>query len=245
MAENKKNRTSAGKATVEAVLDWLEAEATEKARDDLLRYGIPNDNAFGVPMGRMLAYAKKRPEDPALASALWADGRYEPRTLAVLLDDPRQLSLERMDTMVADFDNWAICDTACFRLFDQAPDAWGAVPRWAAAEQLYTRRAGFALVWALALHDEAAGDAPFVEALALAETHAADPRPHVTKAISMAVRALGKRNAALGAETLAWAERLDGSGRVQSRLAREVQRELSKAPRRGATTDNHQGEDNA
>ncbi len=218
-------------ATLEAVLDWLEAESSEQAHNDLRRYGIPNDKAFGVPMGRMLAYARKRPKDPALASALWADGRYEPRTLAVLLDDPRQLSPERMDAMVADFDNWAICDTACFRLFDRAPGAWRAVPRWAASERLYTRRAGFALLWALALHDEAAGDAPFVEALALAETHAVDPRPHVSKAISMSVRALGKRNAALRADALAWADRIDGRGRAPSRLAREVTRELSKAPR--------------
>ena len=105
------------------------------------------------------------------------------------------------------------------------------MPRWAASERLYTRRAGFALVWALALHDKAAGDAPFVQALDLALAHAGDSRPHVTKAISMAVRAIGKRNASLRTEALVWAERLDGRDRPQARLAREVKRELAKAAR--------------
>lgn len=227
-------------AALGTVLAWLEAEASEKARDDLLRYGIPNERAFGIPMGRLLAYAKKRSEDPALAAALWADGRYETRTLALLLDDPRKLRAERMDAMVADFDNWAICDTACFRLFARAPNTWPAVPRWAASEQLYTRRAAFALVWALTRHDKQAGDAPFLDALALAETHAADPRPHVTKAISMAVRAIGKRNTALHGAALAWAERLP-----QTRLAREVKKDLTRASRHDATTNDHQGGDNA
>ena len=227
-------------AALGTVLAWLEAEASEKARDDLLRYGIPNDRAFGVPMGRLLAFAKGKAKDPALATALWADGRYEARTLALLLDDPRKLRAERMDAMVADFDNWAICDTACFRLFARAPNTWPAVPRWAASEQLYTRRAAFALVWALTRHDKQAGDAPFLDALALAETHAADPRPQVTKAISMAVWAIGKRNTALHGAALAWAERLP-----QTRLAREVKKDLTRASRHDATTNDHQGGDNA
>ena len=228
MAEDETSSPSVGEAAVETVLDWLRAEASETARNDLRRYGIPNEQALGVPMGRMVAFAKKRPKDPALAAALWADGRYEARTLAVLLDDPETLTLNRMDAMVADFDNWAICDTACFKLFDRAPDAWLAVPRWAAAERLYTRRAGFALLWALALHDKAADDARFIEALGLAEAHAGDARPHVAKAISMAVRALGKRNGALRAAAIGWADRVAARGRPAARLAREVRQALAK-----------------
>lgn len=182
----------AGPLTHAAVRAWLLANASGVERAKLARYGIPDTHALGVPMGQMLAFARKRPKDPELAAALWADGGYEARTLAVLLDDPVALTLARMDAMVADFDNWAICDTACFRLFDKAPEAWQAVPRWAASERLYTRRAAFALVWGLSVHDKRAGDQPFMDALALAEAHAGDARPHVRKAISMAVRATGK-----------------------------------------------------
>ncbi len=209
------------------VKDWLAANASEAERQKLPGYGIPDDGAIGVAMGQMLAFTRKRPKDPELAAALWADGGYEARTLALLLDDPAALTLPRMDAMVAEFDNWAICDTACFRLFDKAPEAWQAVPRWAASEQLYKRRAGFALVWGLSVHDKRAGDQPFLEALALAEAHAGDTRPHVSKAISMAVRATGKRNTALRAAALDWADRIEPNGKVEARLARQVRRDLA------------------
>lgn len=208
------------------VKDWLAANASEAERRKLPGYGIPGDRAIGVAMGQMLAFTRKRPKDPALAAALWADGGYEMRTLAALLDDPASLTLPRMDAMVAGFDNWAICDTACFRLFERTPEAWQAVQRWAASEQLYTRRAAFALVLGLSVHDKQAGDQPFLEALALAEAHAGDARPHVSKAISMAVRATGKRNTALRAAVLDWAARMEPKGKVEARLAREVRRAL-------------------
>jgi 3-methyladenine DNA glycosylase AlkD len=213
--------------TLDAVRAWLAATASEAERAKLARYGIPDGRALGVPMGAMLAFARGRPKDPALAAALWAEGGYETRTLAVLLDDPAALTPERMDAMVGDFDNWAICDTACFRLFDRAPDTWAAVPRWTASNRLYTRRAGFALAWGLSVHDKAAGDDRFLDALALAEAHAGDDRPHVWKAISMAVRATGKRNAALRAAALDWADRVEPRGRIEARLAREVRRDLA------------------
>ena len=119
--------------TLDAVRDWLAATASEAERAKLARYGIPDDRALGVPMGAMLALARNRPKDPALAAALWAEGGYETRTLAVLLDDPAALTPARMDAMVAD--SWAICDTACFRLLDRAPGAWEAVPCWAASDR--------------------------------------------------------------------------------------------------------------
>lgn len=218
--------SDAARLTLVEVKDWLAANASEAERRKLLGYGIPNERALGVPMGRMLAFARKRPKDPELAAALWADGGYEMRTLALLLDGPAALTLPRMEAMVADFDNWAICDTACFRLFDKAPEPWGAVPRWAASERLYTRRAAFALVWGLSVHDKQAGDQPFLDALALAEAHAGDARPHVSKAISMAVRATGKRNAALRAAALDWADRIMPRGKTEARLTREVRRAL-------------------
>ena len=121
--------------TLDAVRAWLAATASEAERAKLARYGIPDDRALGVPMGAMLAFARGRPKDPALAAALWAEGGYETRTLAVLLDDPAALTPARMDAMVAEFDNWAIYDTACFRLLDRASGAWEAVPRWAASDR--------------------------------------------------------------------------------------------------------------
>jgi len=63
----------------------------------------------------------------------------------------------------------------------------------------FVRRAGYALVWALSVHDRTAPDARFLDALARIEAADPDPRPYVRKAADMALRATGKRNPALRA----------------------------------------------
>lgn len=224
--------------TLQDCLDFLAVKADPAFRAQLAeRFGIPNENAYGVPMGRIKAFARKAGKDHALAAALWASGSYEARLLALHVDDPAHLTPAQMDAWVGEFDNWAICDTACFTLFDRTPHAWGRVPVWIASETLYTRRAGLALIWALSRHDKRAPDSTFNDALAMAEGVADDPRPHVQKAVSMAMRAVSKRNDALHAAADEAATRLETrDAPAARRTARDLRRALrgSAATRRGA-----------
>ncbi len=195
-----------------AILAWLEAEGSPEGRAGMGRYGIPSDRAFGVPMGVMKRYAKTLGKDAALARDLWQTGYYEARTLAVFVMPAAELTPEETDAWCADFDNWAICDTACFSLFDQTSFAWSKVGAWAPSPELYVRRAAFALVWALSVHDKAADDQRFIAALSLIADSPADDRPHVKKAVDMALRAVGKRNTALNKAARVTAARMKESG---------------------------------
>ena len=141
------------------------------------RYGSPVDNALGVSMADMKRLARPLGRDHALAADLWATGVYEARVVAGLVDDPAAVTVEQLDSWCADFDSWAICDTVCFTLFDRAPDAWTRLQPWAADDALFVRRASFALLWSLALHDTAAPDDRFLAALDLVEECAARRAP--------------------------------------------------------------------
>ncbi len=174
----------------------------------MTRYGIPNDNAFGVPMGDMKRKAKTLGIDHPLAKALWAHGAYEARTMAVFLADPAALTQTEADAWVADFDNWAICDTACFSLLDRTPYAWAKLRQWAMDDREFVRRAGFATIWALSGHDKTAQEAVFTDTFDLFRMAARDDRPLVKKAVDMALRATGKRNRALNGAACALAEEL-------------------------------------
>jgi 3-methyladenine DNA glycosylase AlkD len=141
--------------------------------------------------------------------------------------DPDEITREQADTWVREMDSWAICDTACFHLFDRMDFAWDAVPEWAASEDEFVRRAGYALIWALSVHDRAAPDDRFVGALALIERHATDERNFVKKAVNMALRAIGKRNAALNAAAIETARRLaDSDDATAAWIGRHALREL-------------------
>jgi 3-methyladenine DNA glycosylase AlkD len=133
-----------------------------------------------------------------------------------------------MDRWCRDFDNWAIPDTLCFYLFDKTPHAWGKVEQWSRKRDEYQKRAAFALLASLALHDKRGSDARFVEGLALIERAAPDERNFVKKAVSWALRAVGRRNAALNAKAVTLARRLSESPETAARwIGKESLKELT------------------
>jgi 3-methyladenine DNA glycosylase AlkD len=217
-------------AGVDATLRWLERAGTRAVREGMARYAIPSDKAFGVPVGQLRAYAKRLGRDHALAEALWQTDRYEARMLATFLDEPSLVSSAQMDRWCRDFDNWAICDTACFHLFDRTPHAWKRLAVWARRKDEFVKRAAFALLASLSVHDKRAGDAAFLDGLALIEGAAQDPRNFVKKSVNWALRSVGKRNRVLNAASIAVAARLAASPDATSRwCGKDALRELESA----------------
>jgi 3-methyladenine DNA glycosylase AlkD len=195
----------------------------------MARYNIPTAHALGVPMREVQSYARRVGRDQDLANGLWITGLLEARMLAAFVAEPARLTPTLMDRWVKDFDNWAVCDTLCFVLFDRTPHAWGRVDAWAARRAEFVKRAAFALLWALALHDKTAADARFTRGLALIEREAHDERHLVEKAIDMALRAIGKRSATLHAAASEVAGRLaSSSSRAAARIGRHAMKALAR-----------------
>ena len=202
---------------VQAVLASLERLGSWRYREGLARYGIHVTKAFGVPVGKMQALAKRLGRNHELALALWETGWYEARMMAAFLDDAERVTPAQMDRWCQDFDNWGICDTVCFHLFDRTPYAFSKVKRWSRRPDEFGKRAGFALLACLALHDKQARDEPFVEGLRLIERAANDERNFVKKGVSWALRLIGRRNLKLNAAFVAVAKRLAASRDVDRR----------------------------
>nr|WP_299909265.1 DNA alkylation repair protein [Sphingomonas bacterium] len=178
---------------VGAVLRALEDAASARVRDEMApRYGIVTDKAMGVPMAAMQRIARPLRPDHALAAALWETGWYEARMVACMIDDPALVTPGQMDAWRADFDNWGIVDTVCFKLFDRVPHAHVKVGEWARLNDEFGRRAGFALLACTALHGKGE-DGDFLAGLALIETGATDERNFVKKGVNWALRAIGGR----------------------------------------------------
>lgn len=213
---------------VQEVLASLKELATEATLAGMARYAIPSDNAFGVAMRDIQALAKRLGRSHELAERIWASGWYEARLLAAYVDDPASVTPEQMDRWCDDFDNWGVCDTVCFALFDRTPYAWSKVEQWAPQEKEYTKRAAFALLWGLTVHDKRASDDQFQRALRWVEEAATDERHFVKKAVNMALRATGKRNLALHRVALEVAGRLAASSNPAARwIGKDAHRELS------------------
>ncbi|MCA9242966.1 MAG: DNA alkylation repair protein [Phycisphaerales bacterium] len=182
-----------------SVVAELRKLGSQKTRNEMVsRYAIPSDHAFGVPMAKMQAIAKRLRGPDArrnheLALALWKARWYEARTVAALVDEPALVTAAQMDAWRRDFDSWAICDTVCFKLFDQTPHAVRKMGPWCRGREEFARRAGFALIACVALHNKSAPDAALLKTLPLIEEGARDERNFVKKAVSWALRSVGRR----------------------------------------------------
>ncbi|MEK6302360.1 MAG: DNA alkylation repair protein [Acidobacteriota bacterium] len=214
---------------VQAVLKSLERLAEKRVLADMFdRYNIRPSKAFGVSMTNIQKVAKPLGWNHELAAALWETGWYEARMATSFIDDPALVTAAQMDRWCRDFDNWGIVDTLCFNLFDRTPHAWRKVTQWANQEAEFVKRAGFALLWSLTVHDKLAADEPFLQGLEFIERAADDERHFVKKAVNMALRAIGKRNAALNAAAVKVARRLAESPNASARwVGKDALRELT------------------
>jgi len=217
--------------SVAAARAQLRALSDPKTLAGLSRYAIPSDGAFGVPVGGIRAYAKALGRQHALALALWRTGQYECRMLACFLADPEAITPAEMDAWTKSFDSWAICDTACFHIFDRTPHAFAKVRKWARSRDEFVKRAAFALLASIALHDKEAPDEPFIASLPLIERAASDERNFVKKGVSWALRGIGKRRSPeLRKHARALATRLAASEDACARwVGRDALRDLARA----------------
>jgi 3-methyladenine DNA glycosylase AlkD len=216
--------------STQAIVEELRSLGCEANRDGMARFGINVGNAFGVSVTNIRKIGKRYNRDHALAEELWETGWHECRILASIIDDPAQVTPAQMDQWVSDFDSWDLCDQCCGNLFDKTPYAWKKAVEWSKSEVEFTKRAGFAMMAALARHSKTAPDRKFGPLLRIIEKRSDDNRNFVRKAVNWALREIGKRNPALREQAIATAERILARDTPAARwIARDALRELSPA----------------
>ncbi len=209
-------------------LALLQQDARPAELAGMARFGIDVRQRLGLSMPAMRRAAKTLGHDHALALELWNTGIPDARIVAGMVAEPARLSSRQMDAWARDFNSWDVCDQVCGSAFLASPLAWRKVAAWAARRDEFVRRAAFALLATLAVHDKAASDERFVAALPLIEAAAGDERNFVKKAVNWALRNIGKRNPALNAAAIAAARRIQQQDSRSARwIAADALRELS------------------
>lgn len=201
------------------VLDDLRGMSSSESAAGMARFGISSTNTLGISVPLLRRTARRIGRDHALALELWASGIHEARILASMIDDPALVTPAQMDAWASDLDSWDVCDHACGNLFDRTRFAFDKVAEWSMREEEYVRRAAFALLAELAVHDKRASDERFIACFPLILTAASDERNFVKKAVNWAVRQIGKRNIALNAQAIVLAREIQ---QLDSRSARWI-----------------------
>jgi 3-methyladenine DNA glycosylase AlkD len=193
----------------------------------MAHFGIRATDVFGVSKPILDKIARDIGRNHQLGVQLWNTGNHDARLLGVLISESARVTNKQMEQWVKDFDNWDVCDGTCCHLFAAAKPAWQKSLAWTRRKNEFEKRAGFALIAYLAVHDKTAPDQLFHPHLQAIERESWDDRNFVRKAVNWALRNIGKRNRRLNREAIACAERIRATGTRAGRwIAADALREL-------------------
>ena len=201
------------------VLEKLKTLSDPKAVEGMARFRINPENTYGVSIPNLRRIAKEVGVDHALAQQLWVSGIHDARILASMIDDPKIVTEEQMESWVKDFDSWDVCDECCMNLFVKTRFAYQKASEWSSNDKEFIKRAAFVLMACLAVSDKKAVDIKFEPFFPLIKREAGDNRNFVKKAVNWALRQIGKRNLNLNKRAIEIAKEIQ---RMDSRSARWI-----------------------
>lgn len=185
------------------IISIIKSQANPLAIAGMAKFGINITNTYGTSVPALRAIAKKiGKRNHAIAQELWTSGIHEARLLAPMIDDPNSVTEKQMEEWVTDFNSWDICDQCCSNLFDKTKYAYKKATEWSVRNEEYVKRAGFALMATLAVHDKKADNKTFLKFLLLIKEQSTDERNFVKKAVNWALRQIGKRSLDLNKEAI-------------------------------------------
>lgn len=210
------------------VLKRLKSHSNPESVKGMARFGINPNNTYGVSIPTLRKIARELGRNHSLSLELWESGIHEARILASMIDIPEKVTATQMDKWVRDFDSWDVCDQTCSNLFDKTKAAYQKAVEWSLRHEEFTKRAGFALMAALAFHDKKAPNAKFLKFLKAITREATDERNFVRKAVNWALRQIGKRNLELNRAAVRTAKQIRKMPSKNARwIASDALRELT------------------
>lgn len=186
----------------------LESLQDPQAVAGMARFGITATSVYGVSMPMLRKLSKEIDTDHDLALRLWKNKNRETRILAGLTADPAQVTEKLMDEWALEFDSWEVCDQSCMNLFEKTRFAYDKASEWSFREEEFVKRAGYVLMARLAVSDKKAAIERFEAFFPHILRGADDDRNMVKKAVSWALRQIGKRNLVLNKKAISKAEKI-------------------------------------
>ena len=209
------------------ILSKLKKLENKKNKEGMARFGINTENAYGISVYVIRKMAKEMKRDHKLAAELWKTKKHEARLLAIFIDEPEKVTEAQMERWAKDFNSWDLCDLCCANLFDRTPYAYKKAAQWADRKEEFVKRAAFALIAALSVHDKKSPDSKFTKLFPLIKKHSTDERNYVKKAVNWALRQIGKRNLSLNKKAIQLAKEIKKIDSKSSRwIASDALREL-------------------
>ena len=166
----------------------------EKAKFKETKFGIPAGDSLGIYQADLNLIVKAIGKNSMRAIELYDSGIYEARILCAKSFTPKDITFKLAEKWISDFENWEVCDTFCMKVFACSHLAIDIIRAYYNGDREFEKRAAFATMAAYCSADKTAGNDVFMDLLPYIATASTDGRNFVKKAVSWALRSIGKRN---------------------------------------------------
>lgn len=163
-------------------------------------FGVSGMRIMGIPAGELEKLADEIGA-PAheIARDLWSSDVYEAKVLACLLADPTKMTDDRIDAIATARLPWVLIDLCCLKVISKTSAAVKKATEWSESDDVHFIYSGFKLAGIIAAQmpsDDSREMGFFDRCLFAARKQASVDDPHVSKAVSTALKLIGKRSTA-------------------------------------------------
>ena len=176
------------------IIEELKVNASEKYKTNVVKMGIPAEYSIGVSTAFVRAIAKKIGKSNELAKELWNSGYHEAKLLAVLVFDKKTVTREDIERLILDVQSWDLCDHLCKNLIIKLKGYEEFISAWVTSTHTYKKRAAFTLIASSVIHNKTITNAALDDYLRIIQEYSDSEHEHIRKAVSWALREIGKRD---------------------------------------------------
>ena len=213
--------------TCDEIIEELKANASEKYKENVVKMGIPEEYSIGVSTAVVRSIAKKAGKSNELARELWNSGYHEAKLLAVLVFDKKTISHDEIEKLICDVQSWDLCDHLCKNLIIKLKSYDEFISNWIVSTHIYKKRAAFTLIASSVVHNKTITNDTFDDYLRIIQEYSNSEHEHVRKAISWALREIGKKDFTYNEKAIILAHELKESGNKNKMwIAKDALKEL-------------------
>ncbi len=168
-------------------------------------------SSYGIGLTVQRKLAKKIGRNRALARQLWESDNYDAKVIGLLIDDPKQITVEQAELQVESLNAGMLCHifSSCDATLAKSPVAFEIATRWLKSDDSMRRRCAFGLVYELSKKkSKQASDAFFMSVIEqIATEYTRRPKSEYL-AMGCALMGIGKRTVALNQAALKLAQEI-------------------------------------
>ena len=213
--------------TCDEIIEELKVNASEKYKANVVKMGIPEEYSTGVSTAVVRAIAKKTGKSNELAKELWNSGYHEAKLLSVLVFDKKTISHDEIEKIICDVQSWDLCDHLCKNLIIKLKSYDEFISNWITSTHTYKKRAAFTLIASSVVHNKTITNDTLDDYLRIVQEYSDSEHEHVRKAISWALREIGKKDFTYNEKAILLAHELKESGNKNKMwIAKDALKEL-------------------